>query len=561
MAPIQVFFSTIHLNLGIINNKTLEDVVAVVDGATLYVSGGKFPLRAKDMVKVDVQTDCLTVEAMVVDKKTSREKKITYILEGPNDANLFQKFCARLQAKVDKKSQFASFLESSAKKGLGSRGRTKQQPKPRGVFGRNKPRVSSVSRRINDRVFQDTFSDDEEHVVKPTPTPPPAPPALEEEEVASSEELEVEKEPDEDKPPSRLRKKSKVKTLDDDDSSDDEDLFLSKSLTTPAAQRVVSPSATTQTKKEEPKAQPTISSFFQPKPTKKTAAPDKAPFSPGLRQMSPGTPNRRPQSEGSARLIRAALRQDTKWLSTSPARISSDQKRRQHLRLQRSPLEVLADDSIHDDDEDPIQNDDESLTASPLRLTLSHPPLRKRARTNYGATRRPLSWMAPQRVLDKHPAQNLAKSSEDDCDEPAKPVSMFRGLLNLGNTCYANASLQMLYSARSFVSRLPGQGGRLTRSVATVSAQLADTTPPLTAINPQELKDAMDKKTDKFHGFQQRDAHEYLNDLVDHMHEELEEKRRNSGDPYSKETLPTDDFRLTVQVCLKCNSCGYSRYV
>jgi ubiquitin C-terminal hydrolase len=155
--------------------------------------------------------------------------------------------------------------------------------------------------------------------------------------------------------------------------------------------------------------------------------------------------------------------------------------------------------------------------------------------------------------------------------EPAKKLSLFRGLRNLGNTCYLNASLQMLGTLTSFTALLKERGGgKLTRSIVSVSQKLANKTDRI-AVDPRDVKAAMDEKTDKFVGFEQRDAHEFISDLVDNIHEELQGKDKptepegtdaNANDDVgmtSDDALPTDDFCLTVQVCLKCNSCGYSR--
>jgi hypothetical protein len=125
------------------------------------------------------------------------------------------------------------------------------------------------------------------------------------------------------------------------------------------------------------------------------------------------------------------------------------------------------------------------------------------------------------------------------------------------------------------------------------------------AANPSALKKQMDVLTDKFVGYEQRDAHEFLSDLVDYLHEELvaeekkEEERDGSKDvPATEEDAsasdkenddtassevnstpekktdvhkvakdlvepslpPTDDyFHLKVRVCLECDTCKYSR--
>ena len=75
---------------------------------------------------------------------------------------------------------------------------------------------------------------------------------------------------------------------------------------------------------------------------------------------------------------------------------------------------------------------------------------------------------------------------------------------------------------------------------------------------PSILKKEMDKLTDKFGGYEQRDAHEFLSDLIDLLHDELKAAKANHEDDSTE--LPTDKyFRLDVNVCFTCDSCKYSR--
>eukprot|EP00980_Cylindrotheca_fusiformis_P006469 scaffold1377_cov126-Cylindrotheca_fusiformis.AAC.14 len=154
----------------------------------------------------------------------------------------------------------------------------------------------------------------------------------------------------------------------------------------------------------------------------------------------------------------------------------------------------------------------------------------------------------------------------------------FRGIRNIGNTCYMNSSLQMLFSIPNFMKQLQTskRSSSLVSALSNLFQQLQDVQRGGSA-SARDLKSAVDERTDKFRGYQQRDANEFLGDLLDTIHEELENARTkqaddNDGEEEKKEErlpeettkkrLPTDDyFRLDVEVCLKCKSCGYSRYV
>jgi hypothetical protein len=172
----------------------------------------------------------------------------------------------------------------------------------------------------------------------------------------------------------------------------------------------------------------------------------------------------------------------------------------------------------------------------------------------------------------------------------------WRGLRNLGNTCYCNASLQMLMSVPDFVNGLESckTKGDLGKRLSAVFAEL-NLVNEGQAVNPRDFKKAVDKVTDRFLGYEQRDAHEFLSDLIDRVHDEIVDVKKKETERAQKEekkpaaasqeglkenspnasqeveateakdrsvdveTLPTDSFRLDVEVCLQCDSCGYSR--
>lgn len=241
----------------------------------------------------------------------------------------------------------------------------------------------------------------------------------------------------------------------------------------------------------------------------------------------------------------------------------------------------------------------------------------------------------PKEMIEDAPA--LTSTVEIDkakiTNSPKAPIPGI-GLQNLGNSCYLSASLQTIFSLPQFIDKLystysklasPTKKMPLTQALLEVAAAtgvLAEKDAPLidsqvarsksgisatlslATANPVGLKRVMDVLTDKFAGYEQRDAHEFLSDLVDFLHDELaappsaiaaastagtltaegKSMDENKNPNPAKETvgkcekevskngaaavpvqhascvLPTDEyFHLNVRVCLKCDSCGYSR--
>jgi len=166
----------------------------------------------------------------------------------------------------------------------------------------------------------------------------------------------------------------------------------------------------------------------------------------------------------------------------------------------------------------------------------------------------------------------------------------WRGLRNDGNSCYVNSSLQQLFSVPKFMQSISSRrnGHELAATLSDLYADLLGKSAGESSIrrnnagSARGVKKVMDRLTDRFHGCQQRDAHEFLGEVIDQIHEELsppstgneqegsESKQDGTGDKSesprkeedsgAREIEPTDEFfRWNVQVCLKCKSCGYSR--
>jgi len=105
--------------------------------------------------------------------------------------------------------------------------------------------------------------------------------------------------------------------------------------------------------------------------------------------------------------------------------------------------------------------------------------------------------------------------------------------------------------------------------VPLLSSETVQGTSKSKAADPSALKVQMDVLTNRFAGYEQRDAHEFLGALIDFLHEELADKEGSNSVTADDEVaatvvttdLPTDEyFHTKVRVCLECMSWpGYSR--
>ncbi len=182
---------------------------------------------------------------------------------------------------------------------------------------------------------------------------------------------------------------------------------------------------------------------------------------------------------------------------------------------------------------------------------------------------------SPKPITAKQSPPPLKKSIVNPYTKSnVKPQSTYVGLKNLGNTCYLNSSLQMIFSVPEFLIKLQNlydqlsneEGMPLTRSLLKVawdskiisSSQGLMNEFTMRSVDPREVKEAIDVLTNKFMGYEQRDAHEFASALIDYIHDELVKitKEKEVQDV----TLPTDEyFKLDVKVCLTCDSCNYTR--
>ena len=260
-----------------------------------------------------------------------------------------------------------------------------------------------------------------------------------------------------------------------------------------------------------------------------------------------------------------------------------------------------------DDDEPPL-NIDTAASESEPRKKLKPSKFAQRNRQSHGQTladtalekTSPKKLVEPLKLGANQPSRSPQRSAMHSPSSPLsstvtnlyrksissvhtsmnkkKQYSHHTGLMNLGNTCYLNSSLQILFSVPGFLNDLNETYDKLNTIVndqkslplcfalLTVASRVRMIPPILKSDTTREgpaypsiLKKQMDLLTDKFIGHEQRDAHEFLSDLIDFLHDELASAKKVKG--YEAEmVLPTDNyFRLDVDVCLTCNCCNYSR--
>ncbi|KAM4698023.1 ubiquitin carboxyl-terminal hydrolase 37 isoform 1-T1 [Rhinophrynus dorsalis] len=171
-----------------------------------------------------------------------------------------------------------------------------------------------------------------------------------------------------------------------------------------------------------------------------------------------------------------------------------------------------------------------------------------------------------QRVLSTHP----------------QPQQL-QGFSNLGNTCYMNAILQSLFSLQPFAHDLLKQGipykkiplNALIRRFALLLAKKDVCSPEMKKDLLKKVKSAISATAERFSGYMQNDAHEFLSQCLDQLKEDIGKLNKtwktepSSGDDVSGVKTNDDiastrvytcpvicNFEFEVQHSIICKICG-----
>lgn len=157
--------------------------------------------------------------------------------------------------------------------------------------------------------------------------------------------------------------------------------------------------------------------------------------------------------------------------------------------------------------------------------------------------------------------------------------SLTFGLQNLGNTCYLNAVMQALCSLREFVTDLRAmpdtipqvEDSRLFTGSSEILRQMSNASAVTGPSSPAKLRELIARASPMFAGNQQQDAHEFLLEYINQLHDELlgarqawlESKFLADTEVNEAEGVLSTQAHLDSEVkkTLQCSRCYESREV
>ncbi|KAL2081526.1 hypothetical protein ACEWY4_023379 [Coilia grayii] len=126
-----------------------------------------------------------------------------------------------------------------------------------------------------------------------------------------------------------------------------------------------------------------------------------------------------------------------------------------------------------------------------------------------------------------------------------QPQPSLQGFSNLGNTCYMNAILQSLFSLPSFSNDLLKQGipwkkvpsNALLRRFAHLLAKKDIACPEVKKDLLRRVKNSISSTAERFSGYMQNDAHEFLSQCLDQLKEDVDKVNKS----WKNEPSPWDE--------------------
>ncbi|XP_078260475.1 ubiquitin carboxyl-terminal hydrolase 37 isoform X2 [Rhinoraja longicauda] len=136
----------------------------------------------------------------------------------------------------------------------------------------------------------------------------------------------------------------------------------------------------------------------------------------------------------------------------------------------------------------------------------------------------------PQSVKKLRPNQDYTGWNRPRLPHPTQLPQQLQGFSNLGNTCYMNAILQSLFSLQSLAMDLLKQSipwkkipaNALLKRFAHLLAKKDNCSPEVKKELLKKVKSSISATAERFSGYVQNDAHEFLSQCLDQLKEDME---------------------------------------